>query len=180
MKSMCLWLTRAWNVHCLFPSGLQFSVCYLHESFNFFPRTTPEGEPSFTIQEHRVDPSSPSRHNHLKHTTWSSLFNCLISLHSTTDRLFIFIFSMNKSFNYHFFFSSINGNTVFLPNSKKKIARCSQCQKSPNALCFLSSCKVTGTWQFPFSSHPSHIPVKFTSQNSTIVLRSGLDHLSCN
>lgn len=64
---------------------------------------------------------SPSRHNCLKHTTWSSLFNCLISLHSTTDRLFIFIFSMNKSFNNQtLFFSSIDGNTIFLPIWKRK------------------------------------------------------------
>lgn len=64
---------------------------------------------------------SPSRHNCLKHTTWSSLFNCLISLHSTTDRLFIFIFSMNKSFNNQtlFFFNRWKYNIS--ANLKRKL-----------------------------------------------------------
>lgn len=98
------------------------SVIYIRAVLFFFSTQNLRGKYG-SLPNTAASPPPPSRHNYLKHTTWSSLFNCLISLHSTTDRLFIFIFSMNKSFNYYqtLFFSSTDGKTIFLPIWKRKL-----------------------------------------------------------
>lgn len=131
-KSMYPWLTHTWNSYYFLQDESFQSVIYIKVVPLFFC-TKPVGKILFSIKYCSVYPSSPSRHHGLKHTTWSSLFNCLISLHSTTDRLFIFIFSMNKSFNYlpDTFFSSTDGNTIFLPIWNRKLQDAVSVSKVP-------------------------------------------------
>lgn len=155
------WSAHYWNVCCLFPSGLELSASCVG-IVRFISLHTPREQvrspcntAACTLPTPTIPPTD-SRHGLLKHTTWSSLFNYLISLHSTTDRLFVFIFFPWTShlINYQtLFFSSIDGNNKISANLKKKIARCSQFQWSSQTLSassVLSKSREPGN--FPFHS----------------------------
>lgn len=163
------WSAHYWNVCCLFPSGLELSASCVG-IVRFISLHTPREQdrsPCNTAACTLPTPTIPltdSRHGLLKHTTWSSLFNYLISLHSTTDRLFVFIFFPWTShlINYQtlFFLQSME-ITRFLPIWKRKLQDAVSFSEVPKRSLLPQSFQSHGNLAISLFIPPSRFPVKF-------------------